>query len=525
MAADSEKARKLTRRRVLELGVGAALAPSVLGATAGPALAGRLAELASTQRRSGTLRIGINPNLTDKLDPALMIGTSAELVAAPCLYNTLVRTDLRYRVYEDLATDWTASRDARTFTFRLVRNARFHNGRRVTSRDVAYTFRRLLTESLGSQAYGQISPYLDPGGISTPDPTTVRFRLKAPNAFFPIILSNYNYHIVPDGTTDFSKGIGSGPFRLRRFEPGASLELERNDEYFKSGKPYFDEVIAVAIADDTARVQALLSGNIQISPMPVTAPSLVSQIERSRNTNLLVFPSGAWATLVCRTVLDPFKDIRVVQALKYGIDRAKFGRVAFGGRATVTPDIPIPPGDPFFPPGMRPWPYDPERARSLLRQAGYRDGIDLTLYARPGNFLDFATAAKEIYRASGIRVEIKVWPADTYWSEVWLKVPFMVDYWGRLHASVILPLAYGSGSSSNETAFSNRRFDRLIAQAPRTTDPQKQKALYWEALRILQDRSGSVIPVHTPLYWGKARRLRVREQTWLGVYWDTVSLG
>ena len=155
-------------------------------------------------KRGGTLRFAIAGGATsDTPDPALAF-TSFAIYLATNVYDRLVRADVDFNLSPALATSWSSSPDARTWTFRLRDGVTFHNGAKLTSADVAWSIRRILSPKLASPSLSNIQPFVKPTGITTSDPTTIKFALTTPNAFFPQILAGLNFGIVPAGTTNFN---------------------------------------------------------------------------------------------------------------------------------------------------------------------------------------------------------------------------------------------------------------------------------------------------------------------------------
>lgn len=454
---------------------------------------------------SGVARLTIIANSTDQLDPAKFVGTSFDSVFAASLYSTLTRVTTGYELSGELAEDWDTP-DAKVWTFRLRDGLVFHDGRPLTSADVAYTLRRILDPETASGGASLIAG-LQASGIATPDATTVRLTLDEPNAFLPVSLAWINFGVVPVDTTDFTTGIGSGPFQLVNFETGASAQLSRSDKYFKDGRPYLEGVEVLGAADAAAQVQALLTGQTDL--LHAVGFNQIGEIEGASDYELMEIAGGQWPTFAARTVDSPFTDPLVVEALKYAVDREKFSTVAYGGLAVPSADVPIPVDDLYYPEGLEAREYDPERAKALLTEAGFPDGIELELFTRDaGNFLQNATALQSVVEPGGFRLTLNNWPPDTYWDEVWLQKPFVTDVWGRSHASYILPVAYGSDSGSNETAFADPVFDGLVADAMASANLEDQKRYFGEAIRILHESSGSVTPVHTPLITAKSTKLQ-----------------
>jgi len=471
------------------------------GSSGSPSPSGTTA--AGGGKRGGTLRFAVAGGAaTDTPDPALAM-TSFALYMAANLYDTLVRADLDFNLSPALATAWSATPDAKTWTFKIRNGVTFHNGQKLTSADVAYSIKRILNAKLASPALSNISPFLKPTGISAPDASTVKFALSAPNAFFPQILAGLNFGIIPDGTTTFAKPAGTGPFKLTEFQALANAKLARNANYWRSGLPYLDGVNLVTLAEDSTRVQSLIGGSEDLVDNITGAD--VKLISAQPGVQTLQIKAGGWVDLAAWGNTAPFNNPDVVKAMKYAADRTKIMSVVAPNAYLTGPDIPVPPSDPFYPAGLTAYPYDPDTAKGLIKKAGYRDGLNLTLYAYEGDKLDAALAYKQTAQPAGINVKVITWPHATYWTQVWLKKPFVGDSWARLHTSVILQEAFAA--VPNEFHWSSSKFSGLLSSAVATTDESKQKTLYGDALTMLNDTASGIIPGWEPQLYGASAKL------------------
>ena len=179
------------------------------------------------------------------------------------------------------------------------------------------------------------------------DSHSVEFTLVSPNAEFPMILADLRAHIFPDGYTDFSTTtIGTGPFKVKEFKPGSRYVFERNPNYWGAEGPYVDEIEYIGISDPTARVNALLSGDIDL--MVDLDPKIVPLIERSDELNLIQSKSGQHRALVMMMDRAPTDDKNMRLAMKYGIDREKILENVFKGFGHVGNDHPISSIDPYY---------------------------------------------------------------------------------------------------------------------------------------------------------------------------------
>ena len=471
------------------------------GSSGSPSSSGTTA--AGGGKRGGTLRFAVAGGAaTDTPDPALAM-TSFALYMAANLYDTLVRADLNFNLTPALATAWSATPDAKTWTFKLRDGVTFHNGKKLTSADVAYSVKRILNAKLASPALSNVSPFLKPDGISAPDSSTVKFQLSAANAFFPQILAGLNFGIIPDGTTTFAKPAGTGPFKLTEFQALANAKFARNANYWRSGLPYLDGVNLVTLAEDSTRVQSLIGGSEDLVDNITGAD--VKLIGAQPGVQTLQIKAGGWVDLAAWGNTAPFNNPDVVKAMKYAADRTKIMSVVAPNAYLTGPDIPVPPSDPFYPAGLTAYPYDPDTAKGLIKKAGYRDGLNLTLYAYEGDKLDAALAYKQTAQPAGINVKVITWPHATYWTQVWLKKPFVGDSWARLHTSVILQEAFAA--VPNEFHWSSSKFSGLLTSAVATTDETKQKTLYGDALTMLNDTASGIIPGWEPQLYGASDKL------------------
>jgi len=454
-------------------------------------------------KRGGLLRFASGGGqASDTPDPALAF-TSFALYMAANLYDTLIRADVDFNLSPALATEWSSTPDAKTWTFKIRSGVKFHGGKKLTSADVAYSVKRILSAKLASPALSNISPFLKPDGIATPDAKTVQFKLYNANAFFPQILASVNFGIVPDGTTSFAKPVGTGPFSLKEFQALANAKLVRNDDYWRSGLPYLDGITLVSLAEDSTRVQSLIGGSEDL--VDTITGGDIKVLSAQPGVQILQIKAGGWVDLAAWGNTKPFNNPDVVKAMKLAADRAKIMGVVAPNSFTTGADIPVPTTDPFFPAGLAAYPYDPAQAKSLITKAGYRDGLDLTLYAYEGDKLDAALAYKQTAQPAGINVHVITSPHATYFTDIWLKKPFVGDSWARLHTSVILQEAFAA--VPNEFHWSSSKFSGLLASAVSTTDLARQKTLYGDALTMLNDSVSGIIPGWEPQLFGASSKL------------------
>lgn len=468
-------------------------------------------------KRGGTVRlVTTTGSSSDNLDPAKELDAFSGF-STGLLYDTLLRVDASLNETPRLASSYSASPDASVWTFRIRDGVKFHNGASLTSRDVAYTLTRSLDPKVGSGGLGLLQPYLARSGISTPDATTLKLTLTSPNAFLPQILAQAYFGVLPDGATSF--GVGTAAFKLKSFSASLqNMEVVRFNDYWEPGLPYLDGVTMTTVNDDATRVQTLVSG--QADAIIAVPPSAVSQL--TGKVAPLTIKSGVWYNF-CALKQGPFANPLVIEALKYSQDRQKILDIISPGVNVVSADVPVPPDDPFYPAGLAPRPYDPDKAKSLLKQAGYSDGLAAELWGFAGIQLNEAVAYRQTAAAAGINVQTMSAPIATYYNNIWLKKPFVTDQWPRVHASVALSQQFFAKSPTNECNFNNPHFEGLVNSALKTTNVAQQKKLMGDALEIVNDTAGSFAPGWTAYYFGVSNSLKgifVTEAGGVDLYMD-----
>ena len=453
----------------------------------------------------GTLVVAMVPD-HKTLDPPISL-TVWDLSVTQASYDNLLmmRTDLTRK--PELATSWEANDDNSSYTMHLRKGVKFHHGKEFKAEDVIFTFDRLRDPVLDSPARSTYTTIEDVVAI---DDYTVRFDLTSPNGFFLDSLSLFQARILP-ADVDISRltleEFGTGPFKILEHRVGERTVMVRNEDYWDVGKPYLDEIVFIAISEETVRVEALKSGDADV--LFNLAPQNAAALEAHPDTVVLATSSPSWIGLPMRNDTPPFDNILVRKAVQAATNRESINQAALLGQGVLAFDHPIHPSDPRFAPQYAPPAYDTELARSLLEQAGYPDGIDLTLYTADvgSGVTDMAIAFKESAAPAGIRVDIVRKPADGFWDVVWNVEPFTVSYWRGRNADQALSLEYHSDSAWNTAKYYSDTVDELIEKA-RGLDLAGQQETYGEIQRILIEEVPRVVVAFQPWLYGARKDVR-----------------
>ena len=503
--------------QVLGVGLGiVAASPIVLSAK------GAIGE---SPKHGGQLVVGFSAQSTrEALDPALA-SDQAEIGRSLLMHNRLIEIQPDMTQTPGLAIEWETNDTADEWTFRLRKDVVFHNGKTMTPDDVIYSYRRVMDKNLASPGYAYV---FNIGDITSEGDDIVRFKLKTPDADFATMVFHYHLVIIPDGYTDFTKPIGTGPFMMKSFQPGINMVLERNPNYWKTDRPYIDEIFTVSIPDPTARINALLTG--EIHAMNSVDPKQLSRLTQSSDVQLLQTSAGKHSPFVMRVDTPPYDNNDVRLALKYAIDRQKFLDLAFSGLGSLGNDHPVPPFDPYYCNELPMRQYDPDKVKFHLKKAG-AESTTFTLHASDAAMggVDAAVVYAEMARQAGIDIKIVRAPVDDYWDSTWMQVPFfMSDWMPRPTAGLIMSYVYTSTAPWNESYWKRPRFDEILILARSTTDTTKRKELYCEAQRMIHEDGGEVIPCFNDFIDGVASSVKNMRPHPLGrigwFMWDDVWL-
>lgn len=456
--------------------------------------------------RGGTMKFALGDgHAADSLDPALQF-TGFGVTTGGMIYNNLLHTDDAWNLTPELAEDWEASPDAKRYTFKLRQGIEFHSGKILDANDVAEQYKRILNPDTGSGGLSLLQGVLDPSGIKVPDPSTIVFELKAADAFFGIRTAHYYTRIPQAGTTDWIKGSpGTGPFKSTVFRPGEGAEVVRNENYFQEGLPYLDSIQLVSIPEQATRVEAILNGDVDLSsPPPLSA---VPQFESSDVASLIGTGSSSF-TFDVDSSIKPYSDPRVSQAMKMLIDREKALQFVVRGTGIVSADSLIDPRDSFYPADLEPYPYDPEQAKALLKEAGYEGGFEVDIWTTQAYpyLNEGAAIGKEAFDAGGIGTTIQSVSNDRY-LKAFLNEPIVMDYYLRQHPVLAFDLYYAAGTQ-NTTRLNDQQINSWVAELKETLDEAKQKELAGEIIKRYNEIAAEIVPFFFDDLWAYKNRVQ-----------------
>ena len=445
-------------------------------------------------KRGGTFKLGIGHGATtDSMDPGLYPDQFTGTALWGTLANSLTELDAKGAVVPDLAESFEPSDGAKKWVFKVRKGATFHNGKTVTADDVVASMMHHRGENSKSAAKSLLASVKD---LKTDGPDTVIFELEGGNADFPYTVSDYHMPIMPkkdDGSVDWESGIRTGAYMLEKFAPGVKATFNRNPNYYKSDKGWFDRVECLSIKDVTARTNALSSGEIHY--MDRCDLKTLDLLKQNPNITVTELTGYGHNVFVMNVTVPPFDNPDVRTAIKYSLDREQIVQNVFLGHGKAGNDNPIAPTVKF---AIDPQPrhsYDPDMVKNLLKKAGM-ENVEINLSVADAAFtgaVDSALLWEQQAKAAGLNLKVTREPDDGYWDNVWLKKPFVASYWsGRPTCDWMFTTAYAAGAAWNDTFWNNPRFNELLVAARSETDDTKRAAMYAEMQQLLHDDGGLI---------------------------------
>jgi len=467
------------------------VAAGVLGLTGMPLRA---------QSRGGKLTAGLSgANTSDSWDGRTHSDLYMIASAQGAVFDSLTEVGADGLLKGELAESWEASADAKTWTFNLRQGVTFHNGKSFGADDVIESLQLHVAEGAKSAAQPIVAAISEMKKMSD---SQVQFTLEAGNADFPYLMSDYHLLMYPAGQIEeaIAQGIGTGLYQVQSFDPGVRMVATRYPDHYKGDSAgFFDEIEYIAINDNTARMNALMTGQVDaINRIDFKTEALLRANPALRIQEVTGNQHYTFAML---TDNSPYNDVNVRRALKYGINRQEMVDKILLGHGAVGNDTPIGPANQFYNTEMDQLAYDPDKSKFYLQQAGL-DSIDLDISASNAAF-EGAVDAAQLFQASaaagGINLNVVQEPADGYWSNVWLKKNFSAVYWsGRATEDWMFSTAYEAGVPWNDSQWGNEdssRFQELLLMARAELDSAKRKEQYYEMQEILRDDGGVLIPM------------------------------
>ena len=419
----------------------------------------------------------------------------------------LTYTDANNVTHPYLLENWQASDDLKTWTLNLKKGIKYNNGDEFNADDVVFTMNQWLNKDVGSSMLGLMKAYLDPTGIEKVNDYQVKLNLKQAEIAVPEHLFHYPALVLNSRTFegDFIKAPhGTGPFTLETYSEGERTVLKARKDYWNKGAdgkpmPYLDSVEFIDMGTEMPpQIAAIQAGEIDLIDFgDISGTEAFNALKDDKRVN--IFPATTNQTRILRMRVDmkPWSDNRVRMALKLCQHREKILGLAYFGQGMQGQDIHVSPKHPEYCEVPTPA-YQPDKAKELLKQAGYPNGLDVNLAVGSGwkEIVRYAEILKQDAAPAGFRVNIQTMPNSQYW-EKWTEVDLGITTWAHRPIGTMVPsLAYvgdaeGKPVPWNETRWVDKEFDALLKEASGTLDVEARRKIFCKLEKIQQER-GSI---------------------------------
>jgi peptide/nickel transport system substrate-binding protein len=455
------------------------------------------AAIAATPKKGGSVRMASNLHgPDDQLDPSLFTST-IDYTRGRATYNSLIQHANDLSPQPELAESFEPNGNATEWTFKIRNGVTFHDGKKLTADDVVYTMKRHQGESSTSVIKSVLASVKE---WKKTGPMEVKAILDSPNADLPTLLGLFQTKIVQNDST--GDGIGTGPFVMESFQPGVKSVHVRNKNYWREGA-HLDACEITAITDPVARVNALISGDMQL--VTQLEPNAFRQVESAKGVTLLSTPAALQMGICVLRNTAPGNNDDFVLGMKYIQDRERIVKRILKGKGSLGNDTPISPAH------GKDWcselaqrKYDPDKAKFHFKKSGISSA---ELYVAPvsGGIEDICLTAQANCAKIGFDLKLKKVPTDGYWGAVWMKEPLNVVTWNmRPTANSQMAIQFGPGAAWNDTFWNNERMGELLSLSLAETDPAKRHAMYCEMQTLIHEGSGMVIPAFSNINDGIA---------------------
>ncbi len=441
----------------------------------------------------GALKFAIDRD-GDNLDPNFSneTGFQATLYA---VFNNMVQLAGDNSVQPDIARSWEVSPDGKIVTFKLVTGMKFQDGTLLDAKAVKWNFDRFLDKNSGSTRLSQLSPPLQ--RVEVVDDSRVAFYMSEP--FRPLLatlteragmiaspaaVTKANSYANRNG--DFGKKpVGSGPYKLDEWIPGSHMKMSRFADYWDKNKQYLDSIWSPMISDLQVIFAMVRTG--ELDGMERVRPEDIPIIKRNPNLSLVEYKGTRYRGFEFRISKKPWDNKALRQAFSYALDRDTLVRVGFDNVATPAFTILGPAYGVWYDPTLKPLPYNVQKAKEKLSEAGYPNGFTFDfLCTGTSSEIQWCEQTQAVLAGAGINAKIIPLESRTYFTRFVNREIDMV-YTGRsprAEPHITLQRIYHSKGFSNIHDYSNPEVDKLIDQATGTYDVAKAKELYKQVLTI-----------------------------------------
>lgn len=432
------------------------------------------------------LEVGVDASPAG-LDPHIITAFTSFQVVNGTIYEGLTAIDKDLRIVPGLAESWTISPDGKTYVFKLRQGAKFHDGTPLEAADVVSSLNRILSKDIASPLASRLAAFDSAAGR---DVLTVEVRLKEPSA--PLLSALATMAIVPrafQGNKDAlqRQPVGTGPFKLKEWQPNSFIQLVRHDGYWNKGLPKLDGIKFNIVPEAATRQVGLTSGQFAVLPNIDAATAL--QLKGRPNVRLADTLELAYTLVGMNTSKPPFDNAKVREAVNVALNREEIVQAALFGAGV--PGGPLPPALKEWAVDVKQFPcyrHDPARAQQLLKEAGVQTPVAITVMVLPRQDLrDIAQVVQQQLNKAGFKAELRT-PELGQFIQDWRNSnfdAFVSTNAGSLDPDDYFYRAFRTGGSTNVFKYSNPSLDKLLDDARKEVGKDARRSAYETAQKIL----------------------------------------
>jgi peptide/nickel transport system substrate-binding protein len=426
-----------------------------------------------------TIAQGVEP---PGLDPTTATSAVIPRVVYSNILEGLVKIDRNGKIAPALVRDFKISKDGKEYTFILKKGVKFHDGKPFDAEDVKFTFERLMDPKT---ATAHPEYYKDIDSVQVVDSHTVKIKMKNVNSIFLFNLARPDSIIVNKQAVDRLKSapIGTGPFKFVEWVRGDHITLAKFDDYHRKGIPYLDKVTFKFIGDPSAQIASLKAGDIDVIAYDVS-PENALLLEKDPKFKVLNGYTTTKVILSTNNSRKPFNDVRIRRAMAHAIDRTALIKGAMSGYG-VPIGSHMDPGNPYYIDLTPYYPYNPEKAKQLLKEAGYADGFEAVIKL-PERYV-YARRSGEIiadmFSQVGIRLKIELTEWGQWIDRVFKNADYDLTVIG--HAEPFDINIYAN--PKYYFRYDSPKFQETLKKAEMEADPKIRKELYIACQKIITE--------------------------------------
>lgn len=448
--------------------------------------------------KGGTLRVAVSGGgQRETLNPILSIYDNASQLRTLQVFEWIAVADQNANPSLQLAESIEPEDHGTTWVVRLRDGLKWHDGKPVTAQDLQYTLEYVGNPKTGASQF-VVASLMDLKGMKKLDERTLRIPMKQPVGDLLGLLIGPGWGLIQNGTTKFDPAIGTGPFEFKSWTRGQNSLFVKNPDYWQNGKPYVDSLECLSIDDETARLNALLGGQVDaIGGAPFSRAKGYKEQGDTSPVQLLIGEAAQSTSITMGMEHEPFKDPRVREAMRLIVDRPQMVSNAQFGFGQVANDLPCL-GVEYYDSSIEQREQDIEKAKSLLTAAG-QDGASFVLNSTNGNFfpgqLGSATLFSQQAEQAGIKVQVENLPAETYYAKGFPNETFAQIQWTPSTIPAQYLLEYLPDAPLNGCQWKDPKTTKLIHQALATVDKAKATEIWTEVQKEMWERGPEI-------FWG-----------------------